>query len=74
MFWCLRCRSSRAGRSREVIYDAALSLPSTAIASAKFSDRPGDWGDLFDRISGGQAAGDLVILDNIGEEEEAYAA
>jgi hypothetical protein len=39
------------------------------------TDRPGEWGDLFDRISREvKAAGDLVVLDNIGEEEEAYAA
>ncbi len=38
------------------------------------TDRPGDWGDLFDRVAREvEAAGDLVVLCNLIEEEDAYA-
>jgi hypothetical protein len=38
-------------------------------------DRPGDWGPLFDQISEGLAAsGDLIVLEQDGDPDAAYAA
>ena len=38
------------------------------------TDRPGDWGPLFDRIADAVAPDDLVVLQDAGEGEAAYAA
>lgn len=39
------------------------------------TDRPGEWGALFDKVSKEvEAVGDLVVLHDIGEEDDAYAA
>jgi cytosine/adenosine deaminase-related metal-dependent hydrolase len=44
-------------------------------SKSSVTDRPGDWGDLFDRVSREvEAVGDLVVLHNLVEEEDAYAA
>lgn len=52
-----------------------LPFGSNRFRKSSVTDRPGEWGDLFDRISREvKAAGDLVVFDNIGEEEEAYTA
>lgn len=39
------------------------------------TDRPGEWGDLFDKVSREvEAVGDFVVLQNIVEEDDAYDA
>jgi hypothetical protein len=39
------------------------------------TDRPGNWGPVFDRmIAAAEAAGDLVVLHNDGDDDKAYAA
>lgn len=39
------------------------------------TDRPGDWGSLFDELcQEAEATGNLIILDSAGEDNEAYLA
>jgi hypothetical protein len=52
-----------------------LPLPRAEFRQASVTDRPGDWGVLFDRIMDEvSAAGDLVGLPGVGKRDAAFAA
>ena len=64
--------AERLGLRRRII----LPFPPKRFRETSVTDRPGDWGPLFDRlIAAAEAAGDLVILGNTGgSDDSAYAA
>jgi hypothetical protein len=57
-------------RRRVVLPFAAERFRETSV-----TDRPGDWGLLYDRaIEAVQRVGDLIVLEDVGEERDAYDA
>jgi hypothetical protein len=52
-----------------------LPFPKERFRATSVTDRPGDWGPLFDRIvSEVEASGDLVVLPGADDDDQAYAA
>ncbi|WP_396604577.1 tetratricopeptide repeat-containing protein [Bradyrhizobium sp. YCK136] len=64
--------AERLGLRRRIV----LPFPPDRFRDSSVTDRPGDWGPLFDRLIAAAAeAGDLVVLSGkAGSEEAAYAA
>ena len=64
--------AERLGLRRRIV----LPFPPKRFRETSVTDRPGDWGSVFDRlIAEAKAAGDLVILHNTADgDDAAYAA
>ena len=64
--------AERFGLRRRIV----LPFPPTRFRETSVTDRPGDWGPVFDRlVAAAEAAGDLVILQSTGDDNDAaYAA
>jgi hypothetical protein len=63
--------AERLGLRRRIV----LPFPAKRFRETSVTDRPGEWGPLFDRlIASAEAAGDLVVLDVEGDDDAAYAA
>jgi hypothetical protein len=63
--------AERLGLRRRIV----LPFPAKRFRETSVTDRPGEWGPLFDRlIASAEAAGDLVVLDVEGNDDAAYAA
>jgi hypothetical protein len=64
--------AERLGLHRRIV----LPFPPKRFRGTSVTDRPGDWGPMFDRlIAAAEAAGDLVILQSAGGgDDAAYAA
>jgi hypothetical protein len=64
--------AERLGLRRRIV----LPFSPKRFRGTSVTDRPGDWGPVFDRlVAAAEAAGDLVILDSTGEgDAAAYAA
>jgi hypothetical protein len=62
--------AERLGLRRRIV----LPFTPKRFRETSVTDRPGDWGSLFDRlVAAAEAAGDLVILHNTGDDDAAYA-
>ena len=49
-----------------------LPFPVAEFRAKSVTDRPGDWGGLFDRlVADAQASGDLVVIDPVGGDDDA---
>jgi hypothetical protein len=64
--------AERLGLRRRIV----LPFPAKRFRETSVTDRPGEWGPVFDRqIASAEAAGDLVVLDvQGGDDDAAYAA
>ena len=64
--------AERLGLRRRIV----LPFPPERFRETSVTDRPGDWGLVFDRlVAAAQAAGDLVVLDpGVDGSDAAYAA
>ncbi|MBV8279678.1 MAG: hypothetical protein JO170_31040, partial [Verrucomicrobia bacterium] len=64
--------AERLGLRRRII----LPFPSKRFRELSVSDRPGNWGPVFDRlVAAAEATGDLVIVPTVGDDDHsAYAA
>jgi hypothetical protein len=63
--------AARLGLRRRIV----LPFAAERFRTTSVTDRPGDWGPLFDRmIAAAGAAGDLVVLDSSEGNDAAYAA
>jgi hypothetical protein len=64
--------AERLGLRRRIV----LPFPAKRFRETSVTDRPGEWGSLYDRlIAAAQAAGDLVVLSGTGGDyDAAYAA
>jgi hypothetical protein len=64
--------AERLGLRRRIV----LPFPPRRFRETSVTDRPGDWGPVFDRlVAAAEAAGDLVILSSTGDgDDAAYAA
>jgi hypothetical protein len=64
--------AERLGLRRRIV----LPFPPKRFRETSVTDRPGDWGPVFDRlVAAAEAAGDLVILQSTGDDDDAaYAA
>jgi len=64
--------AERLGLRRRIV----LPFPSKRFCETSVTDRPGDWGPVFDRlVAEAEATGDLVILSSVaGDDDAAYAA
>jgi hypothetical protein len=64
--------AERLGLRRRIV----LPFPAKRFRETSVTDRPGEWGPVFDRqIASAEAAGDLVVLDvQGGDNDAAYAA
>ncbi len=64
--------AERLGLRRRIV----LPFPPKRFRETSVTDRPGDWGPVFDRlVAAAEAAGDLVILHSTGDgDDAAYAA
>jgi hypothetical protein len=64
--------AERFGLRRRIV----LPFPPKRFRETSVTDRPGDWGPVFDRlVAAAEAAGDLVILQSTGDDNDAaYAA
>src|SRR3984957_6214255 len=64
--------AERLGLRRRIV----LPFPPERFRETSVTDRPGDWGPVFDRlVAAAEAAGDLVILQSTGDDNDAaYAA
>jgi hypothetical protein len=52
-----------------------LPFPRDRFRTTSVTDRPGDWGPLFDRILDEvEKSGDVVVLDDAGDSDQAYSA
>ena len=52
-----------------------LPFPRERFRKTSVTDRPGDWGPLFDRILGEvEASGGVVVLADAGDDDRAYSA
>lgn len=61
--------AGKLGMRRRIV----LPFPRADFRAGSVTDRPGDWGPLFDRICDEvEAAGDLVVLDASGDPDAAY--
>lgn len=62
--------AGKQGMRRHII----LPFPRAEFRSGSVTDRPGDWGPLYDQICDDvEAHGDLVVLDAAGDPDAAYA-
>jgi len=63
--------AGRLGLRRRVV----LPFTPDRFRGTSVTDRPGAWGDLYDDAIGAVlAAGDLVVLNEVGSDDDAYAA
>jgi hypothetical protein len=64
--------AARLGLRRRIV----LPFPPKRFRETSVTDRPGDWGPVFDRlVAEAEATADLVILDRVaGDDDAAYAA
>ncbi len=64
--------AARLGLRRRIV----LPFPPKRFREKSVTDRPGDWGPVFDRlVAEAEATADLIILDRVaGDDDEAYAA
>ena len=63
--------AERLGLRRRIV----LPFPPNRFRETSVTDRPGNWGPVFDRlVAAAKAAGDLLILSNPGDDDAAYAA
>jgi hypothetical protein len=63
--------AERLGLRRRIV----LPFPPKRFRETSVTDRPGDWGSAFDRlVATAEAAGDLVILHSMGDDDAAYAS
>src|SRR6202007_3063310 len=63
--------AERLGLRRRIV----LPFPAKRFRETSVTDRPGEWGALYDRLIGeAKAAGDLVVLSGTGDDDAAYAA
>jgi hypothetical protein len=61
--------AGKLGLRRRIV----LPFPREEFRSGSVTDRPGDWGPLYDQIVNAvQARGDLVVLDATGDPDAAY--
>jgi hypothetical protein len=52
-----------------------LPFPPNRFRETSVTDRPGNWGPVFDRlVAAAESAGDLVALSSTGDDDAAYAA
>ncbi len=62
--------AERLGLRRRIVLPFAVQL----FREKSVIDRPGDWGPIFDRqIAAAQSAGDLIVLEYAGDDDDAYA-
>jgi hypothetical protein len=64
--------AERLGLRRRIV----LPFPPTRFRESSVTDRPGNWGPVFDRlVAVAESAGDLVVLSSQGDDDDAaYAA
>jgi hypothetical protein len=63
--------AERFGLRRRIV----LPFARNRFRETSVTDRPGNWGPLFDRlVAAAESAGDLVILSSTGDDDAAYAA
>jgi hypothetical protein len=63
--------AERLGLRRRIV----LPFPAKRFRETSVTDRPGEWGSLYDRlIAEAKAAGDLVVLSGTDDDDAAYAA
>jgi hypothetical protein len=63
--------ADRLGLRRRIV----LPFPQKRFRETSVTDRPGDWGPVFDRlIAAAEAGGDLLTLASTGDDASAYAA
>lgn len=63
--------ASDLGLRRRIV----LPFKKSRFRETSVADRPGDWGSIFDNVTAEvEAVGDLLILDDVGEDEKAYEA
>jgi hypothetical protein len=63
--------AERLGLRRRIV----LPFPPKRFRETSVTDRPGDWGSVFDRlVAAAEAAADLVNLNSTGDDNTAYAA
>jgi hypothetical protein len=63
--------AERLGLRRRIV----LPFPPNRFRETSVTDRPGNWGPLFDRlVAAAESAGDLITLSSTGDDDAAYAA
>ncbi|HTC13044.1 MAG TPA: hypothetical protein VK692_02430 [Chthoniobacterales bacterium] len=63
--------AERLGLRRRIV----LPFPAHRFRETSVTDRPGNWGPVFDRlVAAAESAGDLVTLFGTGDDDAAYAA
>ncbi len=63
--------AERLGLRRRIV----LPFPPNRFRETSVTDRPGNWGPLFDRlVAAAESDGDLVTLSSTGDDDAAYAA
>jgi hypothetical protein len=63
--------AERLGLRRRIV----LPFPPDRFRETSVTDRPGNWGPVFDRlVAAAESAGDLVTLSSPGDDDAAYAA
>jgi hypothetical protein len=63
--------AERLGLRRRIV----LPFPPNRFRETSVTDRPGNWGPVFDRlVAAAESAGDLVALSSTGDDDAAYAA